>query len=338
VLGPVHFAPARQGDEDRDDRDAPNDMSDQPTPADRFRTAQARLLVAMDVRATSRMVRSQDRWTHVIEAGSGRPVLLVHGGDSVAGAWLPLFAQLRDGYHLFAPDRPGSGLTRWPVAGRLRPRERAVEFLLTLLDTLDLPRVNLVGSSMGGYWALAFALAHPERVQRLALLGAPSGSAQRPRLRDRLLAVPGLGGLAHAAAWPGGRAAVRGRLARAVAHPERLPDPLVDLLSAGARLRGVEQAALEERRAAVPALGAARLTYALRGELGGLRLPVLVAWGERDRCPVRWGEELCAALPDARLEVVPDAGHLVWLDEPQATAGLLGGFLDASARLSVRDG
>jgi pimeloyl-ACP methyl ester carboxylesterase len=313
-------------------------MSDQPTPEDRFRTAQARLFAAMDVRATSRMVRAQDRWTHVIEAGSGRPVLLVHGGDSVAGGWLPLIGRLRDGFHLFAPDRPGCGLTRWPVARGAGLRERATDFLLSVLDTLGLPRVNLVGSSMGGYWALAFALAHPERVQRLALLGAPSGSAPRPRLGERLLAIPGIGGLAHSAAWPAGRSAVRGRLARSVAHPERLPEPLVDLLSAGARLRGVERAALGERRAAVPALGAPRLTHALRGELGGLRLPVLLAWGERERCPRRWAEELCAALPDARLEVVPDAGHLPWLDEPQATAGLLGGFLDASARLSVRDG
>ncbi|HEY4025887.1 MAG TPA: alpha/beta hydrolase [Candidatus Dormibacteraeota bacterium] len=292
----------------------------------------------MDTHATSRMVRAQDRWTHVIEAGGGRPVVLVHGGDSLAGSWLPLMSRLRDGFHMFAPDRPGCGLTRWPLPRDVTLRDHATGFLLSMLDSLGLSRVNLVGSSMGGYWALAFALAHPERVQRLALLGAPSGSAPRPRLHERVIALPGIGGIVHAAMWPSSRTAVRKRLARRVAHPERLPEPLVDLLDAGVRLRGMERAALRLRRAAVPALGAPRLTRALRDDLRGLRFPVLLAWGQYERCPVRWGEELCGLLPDACLEVVPDAGHLGWLDEPDATASLLGEFLDAGAMLSVRRG
>jgi pimeloyl-ACP methyl ester carboxylesterase len=314
-------------------------MSDRPTAEDRFRTAQARLLVAMETRAVSRIVRARDAWAHVIEAGSGRPVVLVHGGaGGVAASLVPVICRLQAGFHLYAPDRPGCGLSDKPTYRGVRLREHAAGFLEGLLDSLGLDRVSLVGSSMGGWWALAFALAHPERVQRLALLGAPAGSARHPALRQRLLALPGLGGLLDALAPPD-RARTRRRLAsRNVVHPERLPEPLLDVVHAGARLPGARRAALGLHRAGVPVVGTSRLTYALRGELDELRLPVLVVWGERDPSPVQLGRELCDLMPDARLEVVPGAGHLVWLDEPEATAGLLSQFLGAGGRLSVRRG
>jgi len=198
-------------------------MSGRTTPEDAFRAAQARLLAATGTRAVSRAVRVHGRWVHVIEAGAGRPVVLVHGGSAgVAASLAPLMSRLQDGFHLFAPDRPGCGLSDAPSYRGVRLREHAGHFLEGLLEALGLERVNLVGSSMGGYWALAFALTHPEQVQRLVVLGAPAGSARQPSLRERLLATPGVGELLHLAAAPG-RAGAAGRLAaRHVAHPERL--------------------------------------------------------------------------------------------------------------------
>src|SRR5258708_40219908 len=86
-------------------------MSDRLTADDRFRTAQARLLVATEARAVSRMVRVQSAWTHLLEAGSGRPVVLLHGGRAGgAASFAALMAPLRDGERPLAPARPGDGL------------------------------------------------------------------------------------------------------------------------------------------------------------------------------------------------------------------------------------
>jgi pimeloyl-ACP methyl ester carboxylesterase len=314
-------------------------MSDRLTVDDRFRTAQARLLVAAEARAVSRMVRVQSAWTHLLEAGSGRPVVLLHGGGAGAAAsFVPLIAQLQDGFRLLAPDRPGCGLTDRRSYRNVRVREHAGHFVEALLDSLGLGRVNLVGSSMGGYWALAFTLTHPERVQRLVLLGAQAGAAHRPPLRQRLLVTPGLGGLLHAAGRTD-RAGLAARLVRRyAARPERLSDPLLDMIHAGEQMPGARRAARSLLQASVSPVGSSRLTYALRDELGAVKLPVLLVWGDRDPCSTRWGRELCEHMPNARLEVVPEAGHLVWLDDPEATARAMRDFMDVSGVLSVRRG
>ncbi len=268
-------------------------MSGRTTPEDAFRAAQARLLAATGTRAMSRAVRVHGRWVHVIEAGAGRPVVLVHGGSAgVAASLAQLMSRLQDGFHLFAPDRPGCGLSDAPSYRGVRLREHAGHFLEGLLQALGLERVNLVGSSMGGYWALAFALTHPEQVQRLVVLGAPAGSARQPSLRERLLATPGVGELLPLAGAPG-RAGAAGRLAaRHVAHPERLTGPLLDAIRAGERLPAARRTALGVVRAGIRPVGPARLTHALRDELEALRLPVLLVWGARDPCPVGWGLDL----------------------------------------------
>src|SRR5260370_42004843 len=74
-------------------------------------------------------------------------------------------------------DRPGGGLSARLDSRGTPSREQAVTCIGSLLDTLKLRRVALVGNSMGGFWALAFALARPERVSKLVFLGEVAGSS-----------------------------------------------------------------------------------------------------------------------------------------------------------------
>ena len=69
------------------------------------------------------------------------------------------------------------------------------------------------------------------------------------------------------------------------------------------------------------------LTYALRPELPGIQTPTLFIWGDRDFCNPRWGKELIALMPQAELQIVHEAGHLVWLDAPQEVIELVRNFL-----------
>ncbi len=272
----------------------------------------------------------------VLEAGreGAAPVALIHGGNSVAAGWEPLLSLLQQDFHVYAPDRPGCGLTDKLDYHGVPFREHAVAFVGAVLDGLGLSRVSLGGNSMGGYWALLYALAHPERVDRLVLLGEPAGSARRPSPRHRLLSTPGLNRLLYATVLRPSRQKGRQQLQMVVAHPERLSEAFLDLNYAGAVLPGAQRAWLSMLEwVAGPGRNAGGgLTYGLRPELPTLDRPTLFAWGERDHvCSPDWGRPLCNLMPQARLEILPDAGHMPWLDSPQQVAGLVAAFFSERA-------
>ncbi|HEX9116813.1 MAG TPA: alpha/beta hydrolase, partial [Anaerolineae bacterium] len=121
----------------------------------------------------------------------------------------------------------------------------------------------------------------------------------------------------------------RQQLAMVVAHPERLSEAYLDLSYAAATLPGARRAWLSMlERVIGPFRDDSALTYGLRPELPRLRCPTLFAWGERDGvCSPEWGKPLCDLIPQARLEILPDAGHMPWLDSPQEVAALGLAFL-----------
>lgn len=299
----------------------------------RFSDAEQRVLDESRTRAISRFVDIAEpaMRVHVLEAGAGAPVVLIHGGNSVAAGWEPLLGMLQNDAHLYAPDRPGCGLTDRVNYRRVRSfPEHCVSFLGSLLDALGLERVSLVGNSMGGWWSLVYALAHPERVERIAIVGEPAASSAQVQKRHRLLATRPLNALLYATKLRPRRDRTRAHLAPIVAHPERIPEAYLDLTYAAATLPGAQLAWLSMIERFVPAADTEG-TYAIRERLRTLRHEVLMVWGDRDGCPPRWGEELCRYLPNARLEIIPEAGHLPWLDEPERVAASLRAFLRAPA-------
>lgn len=194
--------------------------------------------------------------------------------------------------------------------------DHAVSFVSGVLDALKLPKAALVGNSMGGYWSLAFALARPERVTKLVLIGEVAGSS--PPGPPRTSAPPQESSLENT------RDVYRAFL---VAHVDRVAQEVLAADYAGSVLPGaaqawntmLEQIGREQRG----------LTYTLRPELKNLRPQTLFIWGDKDTFgPPILGQEMAALAPHARCEVVRDAGHLVWLDQPEACAKLTINFLN----------
>ena len=133
------------------------------------------------------------RRVHVIEAGDGAPVVFLHGSGTSALSALSLVEHLR-GIRIIALDRPGYGLSDPVEVPRERFRQAAIEFLDESVDALGLESFALAGGSMGGTWALWYALACPERVRGLALLGsAPLLPGTRPPTPLRVMAAPVVG-------------------------------------------------------------------------------------------------------------------------------------------------
>ena len=298
---------------------------------ERFLRAQDLLLAANgdSVHSSFVQIAEPSLRVQVLEGGQGEPVLLLHGGDGVAAQWEPLLSCLSSQFHIYAPDRPGCGLTDMFNYRGVPLREHAVSFVLRTMDALGLKSANLVGNSMGGYFALVFALAYPERVKRLVTVGEPAGSSATIPPANRVLAMRGLNGLMFATLMkPGASATYEGFKRILVAHPARLSHAYLDCCTAASEIPGATESWLTLLEDCHITSGRSTLTYSLRPELPKLSMPTLLIWGDKDSFgPPSLAEEMAQSMPHGRSEVVPDAGHLAWLDQPDRVAGLIANFL-----------
>jgi pimeloyl-ACP methyl ester carboxylesterase len=266
---------------------------------------------------------------HVIETGGGPPAVLLHGSTTSSLSHLPLLDRVR-GFRAIAVDRPGFGLSDPAPLPRDRYREATVEWIDEVLDALELPAVSLVGSSMGGTWATWYALARPERVQRLVLLGAtPLLPATRAPAPIRLMAAPALGGLLRRVAKP--NAAMVVRLMSSMGEGEtitRHPD-LIEALVATGRDPIASATNLAELQAIIAPTGFRSSARIRPEDLRQIPAPTLMVWGDHDPVgSVEAAASIAGMLPDARLEIV-SAGHVPWLGEADVVADLMSGFLGA---------
>jgi 3-oxoadipate enol-lactonase len=233
--------------------------------------------------------------------GDGPPVLLVHAAGVDGRMWGPLTERLHDDFTLVVPDLRGHGGTPLPDA----PFSH-VDDLRAVLDELGLERAAVVGASLGGQVALALATAAPDRVSALVLLaGSLSFDDPSPEL---------------AAFWAEEeRLLERGDVDGAIALSVR------DWVHEPATAPLFEDMA---RRAFAHHLGADVQADRLPIDLVAIAVPTLAISGGRDVPDfARLADRVVAAVPGARRAEVPDAGHLIALERPDATAELVRALL-----------
>jgi pimeloyl-ACP methyl ester carboxylesterase len=233
----------------------------------------------------------------------------------------------------FAPDRPGQGLSDPIDLLRDRYRENAVAWLDHILDALELDSAALLGHSAGGVWSLWYALAHPDRVRRLVLIGPPAFPRTRCPLPYRLMATPGLGELLSRLVPASPKSLLR--FASFMGEGETLPGhpDLIDLLVAAGRDSLAVSVDREEARVLVSPFallspsGFRRQSRVRADELRQVAMPTLVVWGDREPLgSVSVAKEVTELIPRARLEVLA-GGHAPWLGQPAQTAAAIADFV-----------
>ena len=236
------------------------------------------------------------------ETGTGRPVLLLHGGGGpfTVGA---LAAHLAKSCHVLTATLPGwNGTPRPPTLNRV---SQLAELCLRYLEEKELKNVLVVGSSLGGWIAAEMAL--QDRAHRLSGLVVINGGG---------VDVPGQTIADVSSLSPQELAAL------SFHDPSKLPTPPPPT---------EEQKAIRVgnlRALAAFASNPYMHDPTLMGRLPSLRLPALFIWGESDRVisPV-YGRAFAAAVPGSTFALVPKAGHLPWMEQPEAVQAILDPFV-----------
>jgi pimeloyl-ACP methyl ester carboxylesterase len=242
----------------------------------------------------------------ILRGGEGPPLLFLHATGG-AGTWLPFHGLLARRFEVIAPDHPGFG------GSDDLPEVEAIDDLvyhyLDVLDRLGLERVKVVGGSLGGWIAAELAVHSPERVERLALLGAAGLRVPGHMATDMFLKTP------------------EQVVATLYKHPEAAPpmpaEPDVDFILGVFR----DMAGLA-RYGWAPYLNDPKLERRLHR----VTAPTLVLWADDDRVvPIEHGRLYAERIADATLRIVEDCGHAMYFERPDAFAAAVTEFLEAGS-------
>ena len=244
------------------------------------------------------------RRSRVLESGAGHGVVWLH--DTLGNRWSAGQARLAErGYRVIAPSLPG--VDDSSTLDGIDSPEDVVFWLLDVLHALELDHAILLGCGLGGWMAAEFAIRYPRMIERLVLVDAYGLRVDGALAEDEFA------------------------LTRSMLRPVLFADPSSEV--ALELLPDIDpsdraEAMLHARAAAARLAWQFPYDRKLRGRLHRAQVPALVVWGERDRLVTpQHGSAYVEGLPNARLALVPDAGHLPYAERPSEFAGAVGAFL-----------
>lgn len=251
-------------------------------------------------------------------AGSGRPLVLLHGFTGSADTWQPFVERFRANHQVISIDLLGHGQSDSPSDPMRYRVERQIDDLTAVLEELKIDDYDLLGYSMGGRLALHLALAHGERVTGLILESASPGIEPAEERASRIQQDESLATMLE-----------REGIDAFVKYWERLP-----LFASQMSLPAETRQRLRRQRLSSSKIG---LAGSLRGFGAGVseplwdRLhelpPTLLIAGELDEKYANLARRMGNLIPDSTIAIVPGAGHTVHLEKPDEFADLVTGSL-----------
>jgi pimeloyl-ACP methyl ester carboxylesterase len=277
-----------------------------------------------------RIVTGDGVTLHVDSTGAGAPLLFIHEFAGDHRSWEPQVRYFGRGYRCVTYAARGYPPSDVPADPAAYSQQRAVDDAVAVLDVLGIDRAHVVGLSMGGFTALHLTLRHPARVISAVVAGAGYGAAPehaeafRAECAATAAAFETEGAQRVARRYAVGPARVQfqnknprgwAEFAAALAHHSALGSALT--------MRGVQ--------AARPSL------YALRDELAGVRIPVLLLVGDEDEGCLEPALMLKRTIPSSGLAILPQTGHTANLEVPEEFNATVERFLAAVERGAWRE-
>jgi 3-oxoadipate enol-lactonase len=238
----------------------------------------------------------------------GDAVVYVHGVGSTAAIWDYQLRAFGDSYQNLAIELRGNGVAKPEPDPAWITRAGFVNDVLAIAGARDHRRFHFVGCSLGGVVGFELWKRAPERVASLTILGSfaayPNARAYADGVRGAVNAAGSMERFAHE------------RAAKLGLPPHRAAETIAQMAC-----KSVESYLASTE---------ATWTGDYRSMLGGITVPTLVLVGERDAiAPLALSQEIAAAIPGARLEIIPDAGHVSNADAPDRFNAMLREFLEA---------
>ncbi len=231
------------------------------------------------------------------------PLVLLHGAGGMHLYW-PAEVRRLPGHCVYALDLPGHGKSE--LCDGQQTIDDYARYIVGWLESIHLRRAVLVGHSMGAAIAMLLAIHHPEYVVGLALVGAGA----RLRVHPELLGN---------AADPTTFYKAADMLVSCSFSPKASPR-LVELASS--RMDATRQSVLYGDLLACD-------RFDVMSQLKDIRQQTLVICGEDDQMtPVRYAQYLAGSISDSRLTIIPNAGHMVMLEQPRHVADRLSAFVN----------
>jgi epoxide hydrolase 4 len=279
---------------------------------------------------------------HYVTRGEGKPILFLHGFPQFWFLWRHQLADLGADHAVYAPDMRGYNLSCRPEEVEAYRMRHLLADARELVESLDLAPLTLVGHDWGGIVAWAFALKHPEMLERLVIIDGPPPFTWNRDLRES----------------PKQRDAVNYMLEFSKPSPEPeemlaandfslMDDLMLRIGGRDARLSGTDRAAYHEawsqpgalrgglnyyraaRMGEQVAAGGVPEEYASKITSQTVSVPTLVIWGENDAALLpSLTRGLSEWVPKLRVEIVPGAGHWVPYECPEVVNGLIREFVD----------
>ncbi len=261
---------------------------------------------------------------NVERAGSGPPLALLHGFTGSAAGWGPFAELLSSRFTVLSLDIVGHGASSKPQAVERYAIERAVKDVVAAVAALGFRRSSWLGYSMGGRLALFLAATIPEAVERLVLIGASPGLADPQEREARRASDDALAERIE-----------RDGVPAFVDYWEALP-----LFATQARLPEGMRNAIRRGRLANEAHGLANSLRgmgtgaqpALHDQIGTIEVPTLLLAGAQDAKFAAIAGQMAAAMPSARVHLVPGAGHAAQIEKPAYCVRTSTAFLQEGAR------
>ena len=270
---------------------------------------------------------------HYDDAGSGPPVLLLHGIPTSSFIWRRQIEALSRTHRVLAPDLLGWGLSEKPADFDYRISSYA-DVINRFLDAVGVSRVTLVAHDLGAAVGLQFAARHPKRVSRLAVLDTFAYMPFSKRLPWRLLygflyRLPLAGRPLEHLLWNVGVNWTNAFVAIAFHDRSRMTSELV------ARYRELNRDSRLTDLRVLQANGLDGLTRAVERSSLKIRVPTLILWAEDDRLfPPSAADHLQRNIPGSIVRTIPDCGHFLQEEKPELVNRYLVDFIDSPAKVA----